>query len=143
MLVGRFFVGIGGETGITASFFTVNKFIPESERRWIIALIYVVCNLTAMASVYTTSKFYEFTKSFNMPILASLLANLASVILFSLFYFGNKHICDNPTGAIENAKTADSKQNQNSNTEDAIQDLPPKTTMGSMCKFSTSINFGF
>ena len=43
MLIGRVFVGMGSETGITASYYILSNYIPKEQLRLYNALIFITC----------------------------------------------------------------------------------------------------
>ena len=92
MMTGRFLVGLGGETGITATFWSMNNFIEEKYYRKMTGLIYIVCTISGMGNIYSTPRIWLATKSFFWPIILSSIAQIITLIAFSLFYLGNEHI---------------------------------------------------
>ena len=92
MLIGRIQIGMGGETGIIASLYIVNKFIPKNRQRLIVALIEIMCEVSSVCNCYLTAKSFIITGSFYLPVALSLFANFVTLCSFCQFYYGNDHI---------------------------------------------------
>jgi RsiW-degrading membrane proteinase PrsW (M82 family) len=86
------FVGMGSETGITASYYTLTNYIRPEDLRKYNAFVFIVCTAAAAGNLYISPKLWFINKTLNWPILISLIANLVSVIAFMVFWYSNPQV---------------------------------------------------
>ena len=63
MLVGRVFVGMGSETGITASYYILSNYIDKGSLRMYNAFIFVTCTAAAAGNLYIAPKLWLITRN--------------------------------------------------------------------------------
>ena len=92
MLIGRLFVGMGSETGITASYYILTNYWRSDSLRFYNALIYIICQATTMVNLFLTPKIWLDTHSQFWPIVLSEMASVISIICFGFFWRLNPQV---------------------------------------------------
>lgn len=75
MFIGRVFVGMGSETGITASYYILSNYIPKEQLRLYNALIFITCTVAAAGNLYLGPKLWKLTGGLDWTIIVSEIPN--------------------------------------------------------------------
>lgn len=64
-------MGMGSETGITASYYTLTNYTRKEDLRFYNAFVFITCTAAAAGNLYVSPKLWFMTKSLNWPIIIS------------------------------------------------------------------------
>lgn len=92
MLFGRLFVGIGIETGITASYYTLVNYFKGEHVRFYLSAIIIVCQSTELVNLYVTPRVWLNTMSLFWPAVLSEVVSLLSIACYIVFWYANPQI---------------------------------------------------
>lgn len=120
MLVGRVFVGMGSETGITASYYIMSNYLPKDKLRQYNALIFIICTIASAGNLYIAPKLWIITKKLDYPLAVSEIANLVSVVTFLIFWCNNPYVREPVNVDIQEVLESEIKPLKRSDSQDEL-----------------------